>query len=305
MIKVAAGATFLTILLFAIISHGAEKQPAGPTAEATATAGKPNNVTVDLTVSKPADEGVFKEIVDLIGYIIWPLALLIIFACLFFFSKGEWLHSVGRWIDSVVKLSFSNEGFILERQRDMIETQFEALQTSQAVTLSVARQAYIPPASTRLQDIPPELQKLADEYKQVGATDPDRIAKRNHIVQEMAQFALRLDLSKDLLARKAAETQDQGLIAALAGVMTSFPEAGDVKRLQSLAPLVAPRRLQLKYQIVLALVALIQRRVISNDEYAAIEEILAEFERTGADASLHRRILSTRDLMNQLSTRIA
>jgi hypothetical protein len=292
-------AVLISALLIGAASIAAEPSSHNETATATShEIEKPtiNHMTLDLALDKTGNDGVFADVVDLVGHVIWPMVVLIIFAGLLFSQ-----HSLGEWLGSIVKISLSKEGFSFERQLNRVEGQLEALQTSQTLVGSLAGQANTPPpAAANLTDIPPDLQRLANDYTAVDPQDPDRFPKRNQIVQQMVQCALRSGVSKELLATKVQKMRDQGLIAALTGVINISPEPEDVKRLHWASRLVDNDRIQLKYQIVLAFVTLIQKRVVAKADYDLIEEALEYFETTGADANLRRRIQSTRDLINQV-----
>ena len=242
-----------------------------------------------------------RDFVDLVGYVAWPITIIAIFVVL----KPQVIkivESIHRRIDDPRnKIGIGTEGLTIEPQVNAVDSRLESLQISQdqlkALLLALAPESMTTnvadsPASRN--EISPNLLRLAQDYLDTNKIRDywGRVQEKNHYAQEMASIVIRENVSRDRLA----QSDNEGLIAALATAVNTLPQQGDLASLLTAAS--HTKTPHVKYRIVLAFVALIQKSLLKPDDYARVEDILKAFSR-GADASLLKRIEGTRELMRQ------
>lgn len=236
--------------------------------------------------------------VQLFGYLAWPITILVIL----FVARHE-IRNILKSLEErlrepgTTKFTAGPQGITLETQLDAIVSQVESLQSNQDQLTSLARPGPTRLAGsaptgvqeeTRSEDIPPELLALAKEYLDIS--DPNwrtRLDKKNQYVQYMTDFVISRAVSRDALAN----SDNQGLLVALAGTVQILPEERDLQRLLGASRHV--NRLHVKYRFVLAFTRLIEKDLVSNVDIDRIQGMLDKFQQ-GADKPLQLRIQRTR-----------
>ncbi len=226
--------------------------------------------------------------VQLFGNLAWPIMILVIL----FVARSEILGILKslkeRISDPRSKLTAGPQGITLETQLNAVASQVESLQVNQDQLTSLVRPGPGVQEETRSEDIPPELLALANEYLDISDTDwRTRVNKKNQCVQDMTNLVLWRAVSRDGLAN----SNNQGLLVALAGTVQTVPEGGDLQRLFSASQRIS--RLHVKYRFVLAFTRLIEKDLVSNVDINRIKEVLDKFQQ-GADKPLQLRIQRTR-----------
>lgn len=235
--------------------------------------------------------------VQLLGNLAWPVTILVIL----FVARSEILGILKslkeRISDPRSRLTAGPQGLTLETTLEAFQSQVESIQVNQDQITSLIHPGSTGLASrvpadvqgeTRSEDIPPELLAMANEY--LNISDPDwgrRVNKKDQSVQDMTKFVLLRGVSRDALAN----SENQGLLVALAGAVQTLPEEGDLQRLLTASRRIS--RLHVKYRFVLAFTRLIEKDLVSNGDINRIQEVLDKFQRD-ADASLQLRIQRTR-----------
>lgn len=226
--------------------------------------------------------------VQLFGNLAWPITILVIL----FVARSEILGILkslnNRISDPRSKITAGPQGLTLETQLNAVASQVESLQVNQDQLTSLVRPEPGVQAETGSEDIPPELLALANEYLDIS--DPDwrtRVNKKDQCVQDMTNLVLLRSVSRDALAN----SNNEGLLIALAGTVQTLPEADDLQRLLRASQRIS--RLHVKYRFVLAFTRLIEKDLVSNVDINRIKEVLDKFQQ-GADTSLQLRIQRTR-----------
>lgn len=242
-----------------------------------------------------------RDLVDLIGYLAWPVTVFVIFLVMKKQAR-EVIESINKRIsDPRTKIGLGSEGLTIETQMNAMDSRVESMQISQdqlkALLLSIAP----PPAPAKAAaqphkpEIPPALAQLAQDYLDIEVPDyRERVARKNQCAQEMAAIVIRQQVPKGALAH----SRNEGLIVAMASAIITLPDQSDMECLLTASQ--HATRLHVKYRIVLAFVALIQKGLAKPDDYPRIEGVLKAFAQ-GADQSLITRIDGTRALMRQSS----
>jgi TIR domain len=137
------------------------------------------------------------------------------------------------------------------------------------------------------------LLELIDRYFHISAIElRDRVRQKNQLSQDMASYIIANNIKRtELTVFKNVEDFKDGLILALASVSIAAPEQGDTELLLKVAKDVG--RLHVKYRIMVAVAALVERFRLSNEVLSSLEELLKKFA-LGADGSLMNRINETR-----------
>jgi len=235
----------------------------------------------------------FKAILDFLGAISWPVAIIII--ALMIRREVVAILSVfrERVRDPRQAVVISAEGITMEAVQVM-QAQLEVQRANNQQMNELVRRQII--SDTALTDnIPDVLYELADEYFKLSISDwRERVNRRNELAQRMAELALEHHVSRDRLA----ESGNEALILTLAWLAVSFPEPGDAKRLLSTAPRIS--RLHVRYYMTLSFARLVEDRLVGPEIVGCILETLTRFE-TGADKYLRERIMQTRALILKFS----
>jgi hypothetical protein len=231
----------------------------------------------------------FKAILEFLGAISWPVAVLIIAIMV----RPEMLAILTvfrtRLQNPDQSISISTQGITIESIQ-AIQAKLEIQRASNQQVNELVHHQIIGNAASE-NSIPDALNDLADQYLKLSIPDwRQRVARRNEIAQRMAELALEHRVSRDLLAASGNEA----LILTMARLAVSFPEPADVNRLLSAAPGVS--RLHVRYSIILAFGRLVEDRLVGPETVSNIREILARFE-VGADESLRERIMQLQALI--------
>jgi hypothetical protein len=142
------------------------------------------------------------------------------------------------------------------------------------------------------------LMDMANNYLRINVADwSERVRLKDEAANRMADYILKKNIPKDLLAAQAEKLSHEGLIIALASVINAFPEKGDLERLLRVAPKAS--RLHVRYRVVLALGKLFRERVAGAADVEPVERVLSLYSQ-GADDSLRRLIENTRSAIRQL-----
>jgi hypothetical protein len=296
-IAVAAVATVLPFFIFLIGASSVDAQVPAASPSVSGSAKSPAQNEGNAAQSLGA--ALSRDLVDLIGYLAWPVTVFVIF---FVMKKQtrEAIESINKRIsDPRTKIGLGTEGLTIETQVNAVDSRVESMQISQdqlkALLLSITPAPAIPKAGDQKPEIPPALTQLARNYLDIRVPDyRERVARKNQCVQEMAAIVIRERVPKDALAHSGNE----GLIVAMATAINTLPEQGDMECLLSASE--HATLLHVKYRIVLAFLALIQKGLAKPSDYARIEGVLKAFSQ-GADHSLIMRIEGTRALMSQSS----
>jgi len=145
-------------------------------------------------------------------------------------------------------------------------------------------------------EIPPVLKQAADAYLEITAVSlNDRVRLKETAAIQLTKLVQEHHVSKDLLTQQTHE----GLLLALAGVIHSNPEPGDLDRLITIAPRLA--RLHIKYRVVMAIGRLFERNLVIAADVGRAMALLDSFSRR-ADSALLQRIERTRAIIETVAT---
>jgi hypothetical protein len=220
----------------------------------------------------------------LVGHLAWPLIAL---AIVLIFRKP--LHGLLEEIRKRVSdkdTSVSLKAGPVDLQVSALDDKVRAIAENQTVLKQAVRDQAGPRAPTS--DIPPELLDLANQYLAVDLPNwSDRVRAKDALATEIGTFALIHQVSKDALA----QSDNEGLLLALAEIVRLSPEDGDFDRLRQAAPRIT--RLHVRYRFLQALGGLFDRRFVSPQDAPAVDDILTRFG-TGADAPLQAQIERTK-----------
>jgi hypothetical protein len=236
-----------------------------------------------------------QQAVDLVGHLVWPVTLLVVF----FMLRRQFRQAadaIGERIgDRYSDFSITREGLRVSSRLDALTTAVESQSLAQGVIAHTAvAQAGEPgppgqpiPAAGQ---IPPELQALADEYLAVEIPDwAARVRAKDELALQLGSYVIAHRTSKDLLAVQ----ENEGLLVGLASAVNALPESGDGQRLVMASARLT--RLHVKYRFTIAFASLIQKRLLTSEELRSVQQVLDSFMQ-GADESLRARVEGTRSL---------
>lgn len=229
-------------------------------------------------------------IVEMVGHIAWPTVTIII-VIIFREELLKILTALKERIeDKNSNISITNEGLEIKS----IEARLVSLQVDQDQVKSLALQnlepASLPESGTV--DNYTVLKEMADNYLNIKVDDyQKRIKAKNIAVEEMAFYIVANKINKDRLAKEKHE----GLLVALSRSIILSPEIGDAKRLLEAAH--GAKRLHVKYQVLIAIVNLVERNLFQSSDLEAVRKLLSDYEE-GADSPLKRLISNVKSLVN-------
>jgi len=132
------------------------------------------------------------------------------------------------------------------------------------------------------------LLEQAAEYMSIQSPDyGERVRLKDLAASRMSDFALRYKITKDQIVGLYNTTRNEGLVLALAGVVTIQAEAEDCDRLLNVS--FDLRRLHVRYRVVNAILKLLNQKLVKDTQLSRISS-LATFFRNGADSSLRSRL---------------
>jgi hypothetical protein len=144
-----------------------------------------------------------------------------------------------------------------------------------------------------------ELQQMADDYLKISHPDwAERVRLKDNAANAMAEFVLKKGIPKADIGAAIAKNYNQGLVIALAATIAVRPEPNDTGLL--LAAASNTTRLHVCYRVLVALVALSEKRLIPAAYKAEVLQLLERY-RAGADQSLLEMIRYTTSLINAAS----
>jgi hypothetical protein len=242
-----------------------------------------------------------QEAVDLVGHLVWPITLLIIFFIL--------RRQVGQAADAIVRrigdrftdLTFGRQGLTISSRLDALTSVQESQGLAQDVIAHTAIRAgeshtgQLGQQLPTIDRIPPELTELADEYWDISISDwATRVRAKNDLARQMASYIIAHQISKDLLA----DQENEGLLVGLASAVNAFPESGDAQRLIRASSKLTS--LHVKYRFTVAFGTLIQKRFLTRSELDSVQSVLDSFK-DGADEPLLTRINGTQSIAQSFS----
>lgn len=242
--------------------------------------------------------------VQLVGYLVWPVTILVIL-----FVARHAIRNILKRLEerlhdartAEITASMQGMGITIKTELDAVVSQVESLQSNQDQLTSLAslrlnKFAGVQEEETPSEDIPPELLTLANEYldlpsvRRTADNFPEWRAQLNELNQirdDMTDFIISRNVSRDALAN----SDNQGLLVALASAIQILPGERDLQRLLRASWHVS--RLNVKYRFVLAFTRLIEKDLLSKADIDCVQEVLDKFQQ-GADEPLQLRIQRTR-----------
>jgi hypothetical protein len=238
-----------------------------------------------------------QECLKVLASTFWPaVAILLVFH--FRQPLSNLLYAVTRLLeDPNTAIKLTREGVEIRQNVNAVLGRIESFETELRqirAILPTAHSEGVRTASDSL-ELPPALQQAADEYlKIIAPTWKERVRLKDTAAVQLTKIVQEYQVSKDLLSQQAHE----GLLLALAGVIHSNPESGDLDRLITIAPRL--ERLHVKYRVVMAIGRLFERNLVTEADVGRALALLGNFSE-GADAALLQRIMRTRAIINTVS----
>jgi len=132
-----------------------------------------------------------------------------------------------------------------------------------------------------------ELIKKADEYRNINVSDYiERVKQKNISADNMSIWALKESISKDAIAQALREEFNEGLMIVLSTLINLDAQENDIGLLLEFGPNV--QRLHVRYRVLLAIIALQNKKMINHNKTAVIE--LVNKYKSNADRPLLERI---------------
>lgn len=189
----------------------------------------------------------------------------------------------------------------LEIKQDLLKQSIYHFQSGsvgevkQTLNLSPPTDSNNPDTSTDSHVVDPELLRLADIYRSISINDyGERVRRKSEVANELSDYVLRNRIPRDLLVQWIEAQENDGIIVALATMINTFPERGDMERLLRIAG--KARWLHVKYRIVLAIGQLFKTGFATLSHCEEAESILSKYYET-ADDPLRRVINEVRSLI--------
>jgi hypothetical protein len=237
-----------------------------------------------------------QEAVDLVGHLVWPVTLLVVFVMLRRQIRQA-ADAIGqRMGDKSSDISITREGLRISSRLDALTSAVESQGLAQDViahtAMRVGEARLGEPGQPRpaVDEIPPELLSLADRYLAVSIPDwAERVRAKDDLALQMGSDIITHRTPRDLLA----EQDHEGLLVGLASAINAVPEWGDAQRLIKASAKLT--RLHVKYRFTMAFANLIQKRLLTRSELDSVQRVLDSFME-GADQSLRTRVEGTRSI---------
>lgn len=141
-----------------------------------------------------------------------------------------------------------------------------------------------------------QLRQMADDYLSIKHPDAsERLYLKDNAANAMAEYAMRSGVTKTDIAGLLSENHNEGLVLALAVLITIRPERSDFDTLYDAS--INLNRLHVRYRVLMALVALCERKLLPSSAKGPILELLQKF-RKDADYALLDMIKYTKSLVN-------
>jgi hypothetical protein len=242
-----------------------------------------------------------QDTIGLLDVIAWPATVLIALAVL----RNQIMTFLSKMTDAIgraAQISIGKKGveIKLDNKIDAVNSRISALKATQDQVKEIvysekrARRRRAGPGAASV-SIPKDLRTLSEAY--LAVDDPDwrqRVARKNELGLQMGNLVIREDVSRDQLAH----SRDEGLYLALAAAVAADPEEGCLQRILQVAQAVS--RLHVRYKIVLALIALINKGLVEQRDVAAVREALRKMS-IRADEPLLKVIADAEKLLDAVS----
>jgi hypothetical protein len=242
-----------------------------------------------------------RDLAELLKAIAWPVTVLVALYVLRNQIQA-FLTKLSDSISHAAQITVTRRGveIKLDNKIAAVNSRIEALnaaqeQVTETVYKSKRRQVRGQKGMQALADIPQGLRDLAAAYMAVKENDwRQRVLRKNELALQMGDFVIREDVPRDLLAKEG----DEALHLALAAAVAADPEPGDLHRVLLVAPTTV--RLHVRYKLVVALTALINKGLVQQKDVSAIRGALQRMA-LKADERLERIIGDADSLLDVLS----
>jgi hypothetical protein len=135
----------------------------------------------------------------------------------------------------------------------------------------------------------------ATEYLQISAPEwGERVRLKDKAAGDMGNFILDNNISREAITKEILANRNEGLLIALATVITLRPEPGDTERVLETGPLAT--RKHVRYRILLAINTLNQRQLLEGEDRVKCLGLIDSY-RTNADQPLLNMIETTLSLV--------
>lgn len=241
-----------------------------------------------------------REIIELLKAVAWPCTVLLVLLIL----RAEirsFVAKLAETLSTAAQISIGTKGLDIKYDKKIavINSQLSALgavqsQVTETVYKKDRRKRGNMKANALAKGIPTGLRDLATEYTNVQETDWwARVLRKNELALQMGDFVIREDVSRNLLASE----QDEALYVALAAAASVDPQPEDLERLLSLAS--TAKRLHVRYKIVVALGALINKGLVRKSSAPRVREALDKMS-AQADPALLKITEETESLLSAM-----
>ncbi|MDO3644936.1 hypothetical protein [Mucilaginibacter sp. L3T2-6] len=185
----------------------------------------------------------------------------------------------------------------LQDQVIEIKAKMENLQSAQSVLgQKVAQQPANLPGAVDKEAALQQLKAMADEYTGVRIADYSaRVQKKQELTAAMANYAADQQITKDDIIAYNKTYHSDGLLIALAMLVTLKPESGDVDRLLRFG--VQIRLKHVRYVTLNAIAKLMESKLVAAPQINALKNLIAAY-RINADPSLLTKCDEVNSLLN-------